>query len=115
VASRLLHHDHAAAQDVVQETVQRAWRHPEVLTATPPLLRAWLLKVARNIVVDRIRAADATRQRETSAAQDPTNAVGEVAGRRRGRRTGSASHPRAAPLPGAGRAPGDAVLMSTVA
>ena len=77
LASRLLHHDHAAAQDVVQETVQRAWRHPEVLTATPPLLRAWLLKVAKNIVVDRIRAADATRQRETSAAQDPTTAVGE--------------------------------------
>ena len=77
LASRLLHHDHAAAQDVVQETVQRAWRHPEVLTATPPVLRAWLLKVAKNIVVDRIRAADATRQRETSAAQDPTNAVGE--------------------------------------
>ena len=48
--------DRAAAEDVVQETLVRAWRHPEVLVNRQGSVRGWLLTVARNIVTDRARA-----------------------------------------------------------
>ncbi|MBM9506333.1 sigma-70 family RNA polymerase sigma factor [Actinacidiphila acididurans] len=48
--------DRAAAEDVVQETLIRAWRHPEVLTNGKGSVRGWLLTVTRNIVTDRYRA-----------------------------------------------------------
>jgi RNA polymerase sigma-70 factor (ECF subfamily) len=48
--------DRAAAEDVVQETLVRAWRHPEVLVNGKGSVRGWLLTVARNIITDRVRA-----------------------------------------------------------
>ena len=65
-ARRLLGGDWARAEDVVQETLLRAWRHPEVLaraesTGTP--IRSWLITVTRNIVIDAERARRA-RPRE---------------------------------------------------
>jgi RNA polymerase sigma-70 factor (ECF subfamily) len=48
--------DRGAAEDVVQETLIRAWRHPEVVANGRGSTRGWLLTVARNIVTDRIRA-----------------------------------------------------------
>lgn len=66
-ATRLLG-DRSAAEDVVQETLIRAWRHPEVLTNGKGSTRGWLLTVTRNLVTDRIRAR-AARPREV--AQDP--------------------------------------------
>ncbi|MET7609218.1 sigma-70 family RNA polymerase sigma factor [Streptomyces avermitilis] len=48
--------DRLAAEDVVQETLIRAWRHPEVVANPQGSLRGWLLTVARNIVTDRFRA-----------------------------------------------------------
>lgn len=54
--------DRAAAEDVVQETIVRAWRHPEVLTNGKGSTRGWLLTVARNIVTDRVRAKAARPQ-----------------------------------------------------
>jgi RNA polymerase sigma-70 factor, ECF subfamily len=48
--------DRSAAEDVVQETLIRAWRHPEVVANGRGSTRGWLLTVARNIVTDRIRA-----------------------------------------------------------
>lgn len=67
-ATRLLG-DRAAAEDVVQETLIRAWRHPEVLTNGKGSTRGWLLTVTRNIVIDRIRAR-ATRPQEVAEAPD---------------------------------------------
>jgi RNA polymerase sigma-70 factor, ECF subfamily len=49
--------DHAHAQDVVQETLLRAWRHPGVLARGPEGGRAWLFTVARNIVIDDWRSS----------------------------------------------------------
>ena len=49
--------DLARAQDVVQETLLRAWRHPEVLDQSTGSARGWLLTVARNVVVDEWRAS----------------------------------------------------------
>jgi RNA polymerase sigma-70 factor (ECF subfamily) len=48
--------DRAAAEDVVQETLVRAWKHADDLTGGQGSVRGWLLIVARNIVTDRARA-----------------------------------------------------------
>ena len=57
-ATRLTN-DRSEAEDVVQETLLRAWKHPEVLVNGQGSVRGWLLTVARNIVVDRARARSA--------------------------------------------------------
>jgi RNA polymerase sigma-70 factor (ECF subfamily) len=49
--------DRAAAEDVVQETLLRAWRHADDLRSdSKGSVRGWLLTVARNIITDRARA-----------------------------------------------------------
>jgi RNA polymerase sigma-70 factor (ECF subfamily) len=53
-ALRLTGGDRQQAEDIVQETLLRAWRHPEALTGRP--VRPWLFTVARNLVVDAHRA-----------------------------------------------------------
>lgn len=60
---RLTDGDRQRAEDVVQETLLRAWRHPESLDPGRGSLRPWLWTVARNIVVDGARARHA-RPRE---------------------------------------------------
>ena len=47
--------DRVRAEDVVQETLLRAWRHRKVLESPPAAVRSWLLTVARNIVIDEWR------------------------------------------------------------
>ncbi|MEO7147922.1 MAG: sigma-70 family RNA polymerase sigma factor [Terrimesophilobacter sp.] len=69
---RVLHDEHAAAlwryalwlcrdrqqaEDIVQETLLRAWRHPNVLDQRETSARAWLFTVARNLVTDHFRSA----------------------------------------------------------
>ncbi|WP_026818544.1 sigma-70 family RNA polymerase sigma factor [Arthrobacter castelli] len=49
--------DRALADDVVQETLLRAWQRPAVLERPEPALRAWLFTVARHLVVDDRRSA----------------------------------------------------------
>jgi len=49
--------DRMRAQDVVQETMLRAWRTPDVLNQTRGSVRAWLYTVARRIVIDEWRAS----------------------------------------------------------
>jgi RNA polymerase sigma-70 factor (ECF subfamily) len=46
--------DRQRAEDLVQETIVRAWRHPEAVAGRPP--RPWLFAVARNLAVDAYRA-----------------------------------------------------------
>jgi RNA polymerase sigma-70 factor (ECF subfamily) len=53
---RLVDRDRARAEDVVQETLLRAWRHPEALTAERGEIRPWLFTVARRVVLDGVRA-----------------------------------------------------------
>lgn len=61
-AMRLTGNDRQWAEDVVQETLIRAWRNAGKLDRQPGLLQAWLLTVARRIVIDgrRSRAARPT-------------------------------------------------------
>lgn len=55
-ASRLCDGDLARAEDVVQETLLRAWRHPAAMDPARGSVRGWLFTVAHNIVVDGYRA-----------------------------------------------------------
>jgi RNA polymerase sigma-70 factor (ECF subfamily) len=56
---RLTGHDHSRAEDVVQETLLRAWRHRAILDSPPAAVRSWLFTVARNIVIDEWRTSRA--------------------------------------------------------
>ncbi|KRE42590.1 sigma-70 family RNA polymerase sigma factor [Knoellia sp. Soil729] len=47
--------DHAHAEDVVQETLLRAWRNRDRLEESRGSVRSWLFTVARNIVIDEWR------------------------------------------------------------
>jgi RNA polymerase sigma-70 factor (ECF subfamily) len=62
--------DRAAAEDVVQETLIRAWKHAGELVEGRGSVRGWLLTVARNIVTDRLRARAA---RPTEVAESPAS------------------------------------------
>jgi RNA polymerase sigma-70 factor (ECF subfamily) len=59
--------DRARAQDVVQETMLRAWRNPDVLRQTRGSVRGWLYTVARHIVIDEWRTARARSEVVTAA------------------------------------------------
>lgn len=53
--NRLLRDPHLA-EDVVQDTMVRAWQHADRLAPNRGPAWGWLVTVARNIAVDRIRA-----------------------------------------------------------
>jgi RNA polymerase sigma-70 factor, ECF subfamily len=48
--------DRARSEDVVQETLLRAWQHPGVADGDRSV-RAWLFTVARNMIIDERRSA----------------------------------------------------------
>ena len=51
--------DRASADDIVQETFIRAWRHLPLLRTDDRMIRPWLFRVARNLLIDANRAARA--------------------------------------------------------
>jgi RNA polymerase sigma-70 factor (ECF subfamily) len=63
--------DRTSADDIVQETFIRAWRHLPQLSADDRPVRPWLFRVARNLLIDANRAA---RARPTTV-QEPTGEV----------------------------------------
>jgi RNA polymerase sigma-70 factor (ECF subfamily) len=72
--------DAGRAQYVVQETLLRAWRKPEVLDQSERSARAWLFTVARNLVFDHHGSAASRREIATdeppeTATSDNTDAV----------------------------------------
>jgi RNA polymerase sigma-70 factor (ECF subfamily) len=60
--------DRARAEDVVQETLLKAWRHPSVTDDVDRSARAWLFTVARNMIIDERRSA---RYRKETGVADP--------------------------------------------
>jgi RNA polymerase sigma-70 factor, ECF subfamily len=48
--------DRQRAEDIVQETLLRAWRHPEVVGSGQAPIRAWLFTVTRRVAIDMWRA-----------------------------------------------------------
>ena len=72
--------DYAFAQDVVQETLFRAWKRPAILEQSDESARAWLFTVARNLVIDDRRSARYAHEFPTdelpeSSSADNTDSV----------------------------------------
>jgi RNA polymerase sigma-70 factor (ECF subfamily) len=70
-AMRITSGDLGLAEDAVQETFLRAWRHPEVLDSSRGSTRAWLITTVRNVLIDAHRA-------RKSRPDTPTEIVPEV-------------------------------------
>lgn len=68
--------DRHLAEDVVQETMLRAWQYCDQFTVEKGSVRGWLMKVAHNIAMDKVRMR---RSRPTEVAEDaaPEAAVTE--------------------------------------
>ncbi len=73
-ASALLHYawrltgDRYRAQDVVQETLLRAWQHPRVTDHSERSAKSWLFTVARHMIIDESRSLRFRREVCTSDA-----------------------------------------------
>jgi RNA polymerase sigma-70 factor, ECF subfamily len=57
-----LTNDRNRAEDIVQETLLRAWQHPAVIGDVERSARAWLFTVARNLIIDESRSARARKE-----------------------------------------------------
>lgn len=68
--------DRSRAEDVVQETLLRAWQHPEVVDDSERSARAWLFTVARNMIIDERRSS---RYRHEVATLDTAGTVERAA------------------------------------
>jgi RNA polymerase sigma-70 factor, ECF subfamily len=72
--------DHEQAEDVLQETMIRAWRAGPAHPPESNAIRCWLLCIARNIAIDKIRAR-ACRPIEVGPGAPDRLAVGDCADR----------------------------------
>lgn len=75
--------DAAGADDIVQETLLRAWRSPAILAQPAESTRSWLFTVARNLVIDEFRSARKRHELPTDelperAERDRTDALFEA-------------------------------------
>ena len=71
-ALRLTNGDRQRAEDLVQETLLRAWRHPEALDPNRGSVRAWLFTTARNLAID------SWRRRSVRVGEVVTDALPET-------------------------------------
>jgi RNA polymerase sigma-70 factor (ECF subfamily) len=75
----LLTGDRVRAANVVQETMLRARRDPDVADSPAPSVRAWLFTVARNMIIDEQRRAGFSNGIEVPESMWPDRAEpGEV-------------------------------------
>jgi RNA polymerase sigma-70 factor (ECF subfamily) len=70
--------DAALAEDVVQETLLRAWRRPDALEADRGPVRPWLFTIARHVVIDLARARSARPQEVGADALRGLPAIDEI-------------------------------------
>ncbi|MPZ25789.1 MAG: sigma-70 family RNA polymerase sigma factor [Micromonosporaceae bacterium] len=70
-AQRLCQGDRQRAEDLVQETLLRAWRHPASMDPAQGSVRAWLFTTARNLAID------AWRRRSVRVAEVVTDQLPE--------------------------------------
>jgi RNA polymerase sigma-70 factor (ECF subfamily) len=63
------------ADDVVQETLLRAWRTSGILDEDPEALRGWLFTVSRHLVIDQARSAN--RRHEETRDEQPDEPVAD--------------------------------------
>jgi RNA polymerase sigma-70 factor (ECF subfamily) len=77
-AMRLTSGDRGRSEDIVQETLLRAWRHPQALDPERGPVRSWLFTVARNVAVDAHRARRARPHEVGDEALAVVPAVDEI-------------------------------------
>jgi RNA polymerase sigma-70 factor (ECF subfamily) len=80
-ALKLTRGDKQRAEDIVQESLVRAWRHPEVIGNGRQPIRSWLFTVARHVAIDmwRVRSrADETLGDIHIDLPDPTEHMEQV-------------------------------------
>ncbi|MDT5401327.1 MAG: hypothetical protein QOK33_4558 [Mycobacterium sp.] len=68
--------DRARAEDVVQETLLRAWQHPEIIHDSERSVRAWLFTVARNMIIDERRSSRFRNELSSLDGQGATERAG---------------------------------------
>src|ERR671916_3374189 len=71
--------DRHKAEDLVQETLLRAWRHIDHLDNEPGRIRSYLLTIARNVVTNAWRAE---QRRPRLVTDEPAGAPGPAPGNR---------------------------------
>jgi RNA polymerase sigma-70 factor (ECF subfamily) len=74
----LTNHDRQWTEDVVQETLIRAWQNAETLVRDPRMLRGWLLTVARRIVIDGWRTRQSRPQEVELTSPDTVEVPDET-------------------------------------
>lgn len=69
--------DSQAAEEVVQDTLVRAWRARDRYDETRGPVSAWLFTIARNLIIDRVRRRDARPEQSalSAALTDPVNDI----------------------------------------
>jgi RNA polymerase sigma-70 factor, ECF subfamily len=73
--------DQQRAEDIVQEAMVRAWRHPEVVGSGQWAIRSWLFTVTRHIAIDMWRARSRTDEiisDERTDVADPAEPIEQV-------------------------------------
>ncbi|OIJ67285.1 sigma-70 family RNA polymerase sigma factor [Streptomyces mangrovisoli] len=79
---RLCDGDRQRAEDLVQETLVRAWQHPEALRADDfESVRPWLMTVARRLAIDARRARQARPPEVCDAVLDHARVLADHAER----------------------------------
>ncbi|HWU07941.1 MAG TPA: sigma-70 family RNA polymerase sigma factor [Streptomyces sp.] len=71
--------DRQRAEDLLQETLVRAWQHPEAFDAPYDSMRPWLFTVARRLAIDARRARQARPTEVSDAVLVSAPAQGDTA------------------------------------
>ncbi|MFE3516699.1 sigma-70 family RNA polymerase sigma factor [Streptomyces sp. NPDC059166] len=71
--------DRQRAEDLAQETLVRAWQHPEAFDAAYDSMRPWLFTVARRLAIDARRSRQARPTEVGDAVLESTPAPGDTA------------------------------------
>jgi RNA polymerase sigma-70 factor (ECF subfamily) len=66
----LTYGDRQRAEDLLQETLVRAWQHPEALASDHDSMRPWLFTVGRRLAIDARRARRARPSEVTAEVLD---------------------------------------------